>query len=310
MTEPTTKKKRLSRYKQELDRAPSMIFTQRDKEILESLWKYRFLTIEALTGLFGSRRGMYRRMAKLFHNGYVAKRLLFEVPVGIGSAKDIYLLDRGGARALELDRELRRKVENRLSTGHRHLKHSLAISDFQLALHLALDAAGTGSLESFTPDMEDKEMRVQVEVPRYRVSREGTAKQARPEILTLWPDASFSLTTATERFFYFLEVDQADRKKERVFKRFLAYWKYVTGDRARLREQRGVSGAFVLFIAPDEKRRGALIQIANQVPEIRRNRPGFWFINQQDISIQNPRRLLGEKIALGLDGNPGFLTKF
>ena len=164
-------------------------------------------------------------------------------------------------------------------------------------------------MEGFSPDTEVTSTRVKVRIPRYGFKGKTAERKGGGEVVTVWPDAAFSIKTRNYRQFFFLEVDNADRKPERIFRRFLAYWQCVVVERELLRKKRGVSGAFVLFLSPDEKRRTGLIEIANRVPEIRRRRPGFWFLKQEDISLENPGKMLRETVALGLDGKPGFLTK-
>lgn len=284
----TTKRKRLSRYRQELDRAPGMIFTQRDRDILESLWKYRFLTIEALTALFGSRRAMYRRMAKLFHNGYVTKRFLFEGPIDAGSPQDIYLLDREGGRELGLDREMRRTVENRLATGRHHLRHSLALSRFQLILDLAISGAKGVALDIFTPDMEDRSTAVKVTV--------GDEK------LTVWPDATFRLLTRRLAYTYLVEIDQAERKRSRLEQRFKAYWTFVRRERRLLKQTRGATGAFVVFVSPTGTQMAHLQRVSAEGTKIPPGNPTFLFLNEQEISFEEPQSLITGRICQLADG--------
>jgi hypothetical protein len=312
--------KQRSRYLQEPENAHRMRFQPRDGEIIEAVRRFRYISTQGLLKLFApdgrGEKALRRRLAILFHNQYLTRRYLhpMERPIGIGSSKAIYILDEKAAVYLWGDgwkgSKEGKKLIRRKSFGYRHLKHSLAISEFQLVLHLAISSRPDASLESFTPDMEDADMKVEVRIPRYRVRSGEVEKLGGLEKVTVWPDASFSIVASKKRYFYFLEVDQADRKRERIFKRFLAYWRYVVGDRCKLRKKRGVSGAFVVFVAPSAKRRDVLIEIANQVPEVRKKRPGFWFIDQSEVSLDCPTRLLKDPVAYGLDGKPGFLTKF
>jgi hypothetical protein len=267
-----------------------MMLTHRDREILESLWKYRYLTIEALTALVGSRRAMYRRMAKLFHNGYVTKRFLFETPVGVGSPEDVYLLDREGARALQLDNEGRRKVENRLTSGRRHLKHSLALSRFQVVLDLAIAARKGVVLDMFTPDMEDRATAVKVTV--------GDEK------MTVWPDATFRLLTEKLAYTYLVEIDQAERKRSRLEQRFKAYWTFVRRERALLKKTRGATGAFVLFVGPSDGQTAHLQRVAAEHTGIAPANPTFLFLNEQELSFTRAKDLLTSKICQLADRTP------
>jgi hypothetical protein len=289
----------------------------RDKQILETVRKYRFITTKSLLMLYAPKgkgeKALRRRLALLFHHRYLTRRFLPPVDKGLGSAMSIYLLDTAGAEELLeagwTRTEEGKRILNRRALAYWRLKHSLSISEFQLALDLALLEHEGCEMQGFSPDTEVTSTRVKVRIPRYGFKGKTAERKGGGEVVTVWPDAAFSIKTPQNRQFFFLEVDNADRKPERIFRRFLAYWQCVVVERELLRKKRGVSGAFVLFLSPDEKRRTGLIEIANRVPEIRRRRPGFWFLKQEDISRDNPRKLLRETVALGLDGKPGFLTK-
>ena len=285
--------------------------TDRDREILEAIFRYRYITARGLIARFGRPRAIYRRLTALYHGGYVQRLFLFERPQGYGSPEAIYVIDKPGAREVtggQFERH-RTKIERRAKIGRHHLKHALGLSEFQLCLDLAAEQQEGVAVERFIADREDKKMVFAVSVPRYRVSRKGPERKGGTERLTLWPDAEFTIASETGRSYYFLESDFADRKPERLFKRFLAYWQYTVRDRAQLFHDRGVNGALVLFITSGERQQETLIKIAEQVPEIRRNRPGFWFLNREDLSFEHPARLIAQPIVKGLDGHPGFLTK-
>ena len=325
--EEAPRQKRRKRYCQEPEKSPELIVQDRDKAIAAAVHKYRYITTEGLLKLFAPQgrgeRAMRRRLTLLFHRGYLARRFIYPLdrPGGVRFGKIVYVLDTEGGELLwgkETAKqdvkwkggEEGKRLRSRKEGGHLHVEHSLAIAEFQLALDLALQEQEGVVIESFISDMEDVEMKVTVQIPSYSVKKSAIQRNSGTERVALWPDASFSIIGGKKRYFYFLEVDRADRKKERIFKRFLAYWQYVVEEREMLRKKRGVTGAFVVFVAPNEARRLELIKVANSVPEIPRRRPGFWFLNQEDISLLDPGRLLRESVALGLDGKPGFLTKF
>jgi len=317
----TTKQptKRRSRYRQDRKNAPTMRFQPRDRAIIQAVAKYRYVTTAGLLKLFApegrGERAVRRRLMILFHNRYLKRHFLFPLdrPPEIGSTQAIYVLDKEAARKLWGSEWWRtsegKKLVRRRKVGYHHLKHSLAVAQFQLTLDLAIGRSRGMVLDRFTADMEDKGMRIRVPIPRYRVTRRGVERKGGIERLTVWPDASFQLRSKKRSWYYFLELDLSTRKTERLFKRFLAYWQYTVRDKEHLLNERGVEGAFVLFVAEDKKQRNLLIEIANRVPEIRRRRPYFWFLKQDALSFEDPRPLTAEPILRGLDGKPGFLTK-
>lgn len=274
-----------------------MLLTARDLEILKAVLRYRYITAEGLIALFGKPRAVYRRLTALYHGGLLQRLFIFDKPQGYGSPKAIYLLDRDGAREVLGDDygEERVKVGRRARVGRHHLKHSLAISTFQLVLELALEGREDIALDYFSPDMEDRDLAVKVRIGGQRV--------------TIWPDASFTLITPKAAYTYFVEVDQAERKRSRIAQRFLGYWEYVKGDRELLKKTRGVSGAFVLFIAPTTQRRNQLIEIATSVSQIRENLKTrtFWFVSETDISVKKPDLLFSKPIAYNLSREAGYL---
>lgn len=332
MTDESAPKKpaqqeRRKRYRQEPERSAELRPQPRDKEIVSGVHKYRYMTTEGILKLFAPQgkgeRAIRRRLTLLFHRGYLSRLFLYPLdrPGGVRFSKVVYIVDSKGGDLIfgKPDKPGEptwksgpegHKIARRKRIKHQHLQHSLSISEFQLALELALKERGDVKLESFISDMEDKDMKAVVEVAPPGTDAQEAERRGELEKVTLWPDASFSIVSGGKRYFYFLEVDHADRKKDRILKRFRAYWQYVVGDREELRKKRGVSGAFVVFMAPGEKRRAELIELANQLPEIRRRRPGFWFVNLADVSLAEPGRILDGNIAYGLDGQPGFLTKF
>ena len=92
------------RYTQEPEKAPRIELQPRDKQILETVRKYRFITTKSLLMLYAPKgkgeKALRRRLALLFHHRYLTRRFLPPVDKGLGSAMSIYLLDTAGAEEL------------------------------------------------------------------------------------------------------------------------------------------------------------------------------------------------------------------
>jgi hypothetical protein len=295
------KRRQASRFKQQPEKVKPIRLTERDKEIVKALLRYRYLTIDGLVALFGSRKGMQRRMRLLFHHGYVYRRYVVDKMTALPAAKAIYVLDNEGAKLALGDREYERDLALKVSrrkgrTGARWLEHALAVSTFQLALDLAIRDEKKLAVGSFQADKEHKSSAVHV----------GVAG----EEVTIWPDATFKLIDGARArsYTYLLEIDRADRSVKRLARRFEGYWQYVRGrHRPLLRKTLGVSGAFVVFVAPDQRRCDRLRDIALDLDGRRGGNPAFMFLNQHAVSLERPERLLKRPVFQRTDGVERFL---
>lgn len=323
--------KQRKRYLQEPENIKPVRIQPRDIDIFAALDRYRYLKTEHLLRLFApkgkSEKAIRRRLMYLFHNGYVNRRLLEDGrETGFGSSQAIYILDRAGALELKDAGRLSSGMDvirRRARPGQRELEHTLSIATFQLLLDLALDTEPSLELRSFISDRERRDHIVKVRTRRYRVKMNRRTNTHDVEAFggqitrTLWPDASFLIERLrrgrpAEQYLYFLEIDRAARNHQRLFDRALAYQQYTTVHNARLMKRRALDTSrptkvFVLFVAPDVRRLQSLITVSNAVPEVRRNRPAFWFLSSETFDLEHPQRLLSEKLALNLSSTAGFL---
>jgi hypothetical protein len=106
-----------------------------------------------------------------------------------------------------------------------------------------------------------------------------------------------------------VEIDRAERKRKRLEDRFRGYWQYVKHKKELLKKTRGITGAFVVFVAPTPQRRNHLIEIARNLPELRQHlkTSTFWFLSETDISISAPDSLLSKPIAYNLRREAGYI---
>jgi len=320
--------KNRSRYQRDSKTAPAVKLQQRDLAILEACFRFRYVSTEGLLCLFApggvGDKAVRRRLMMLFQNGYVARRYLFDDQhrFGHGSPQAIYILDRAGGDALRKAKMLppgaMPSVRRRVRVGAREIAHATRISEFQLALELATARTPNLRLVYFASDRESKAHRVRVQTYRYQVAaQKPPVPLGGMQTHTLWPDGSFLVERERdsgflEQHFFFLEVDRADRQRQRLFDRALAYQQYTTKYQHQLIKARGLTEKpaphiSVVFTAPTMERVATLIKISNEVPEVRRNRPSFWFIPYDHLHLDRVDRLLRDDIAFGLGGKPALL---
>jgi hypothetical protein len=321
--------KQRSRFRQEPEKAKPIKLQDRDIEILSALHQYRYVTTRGLLRLFApdgvGERSLRRRLMQLFHAQLVMRRYVYpdDLTPGFGSTQAIYILDKAGGTELKkrglVEAGVADVIRRRGRIGKREIEHTLGISEFQLVLSMAIDGHPEYRLEWFVSDHESTANKIRVRTRRYRVKWDRKTNSDIVEALgggqqtrTIWPDGTFLVSRGDERFLFFLEIDRASRDRQRLFDRALRYHQYVTQHRDRVLKDRGFNSeepvhVFVLFVAPSLDRVHSLIEASNAVPEIRRNRPPFWFLSQENIDLEHPQRLLSDKVTLGLSSAPGFL---
>ncbi len=245
----------------------SFQFTDRDREILRTVLRYRFVTIDHIHALIpGNNRQISRRVQAMFHLGYLTRYLpTRRLRVGLytpGSEKMIYGLDTVGWR--ELESEQQRAGEEAfaaLSPGQqkrliakqssRYLKS--APSSPERARELALQATVPWwrkdhsrraewhiyhhlEISDFHAVLElAVTSRSELNLVDWRQSRNALRDTYRYQdrdsgesrTESLEPDAYFSVVADGERQNFFLELDRGTEEHGRLQAKFQAYQRYV-----------------------------------------------------------------------------------
>jgi len=219
-----TKSQRRSRFK----RAPlpnSLTrVQQRDIEILEALYSYRFLTTSQIESLFfNTKKRAERRLRKLYDAGLVDR--IFR-PVVVGSAEIIYVLSGYGVNLLSqetgVDREeineARLKSQNQKSL---FLDHFIDINQFRIALTLSCKTSNYAIL-FWKYENELKNVNEQGVLISDKVKDPENPSQKIP----VSPDAFFGLETSKGKAYFFVEIDRATMSNTRFKRKMIGYTRY------------------------------------------------------------------------------------
>ncbi len=207
---------RRSRFNRAEDIPPFQV-TSRDFQILNYVWKHRFLTSRNIFALAGrSPQQLLRRLHKLFHHGYLDRpRAQIDYYYRGGSQVMIYGLGNRGAKELEERfsipcRKVDRAAKNREAT-RLFLRHTLFVAEVMIAIELSC----RGSDKVLLVDQEELSSRIPKDVQkadepfRWKV---GFSEKGKAIQLGVIPDKVFarqSVDQPDKIAYYFLEADRA-----------------------------------------------------------------------------------------------------
>jgi hypothetical protein len=269
-------RKRLPRYRR-ASTPPPMQLTARDIRIVNWVYQMRFVTREQIQRLeFSPSTASYckRRLALLFHNGYLDRKFI-PAPGSFGSTKAIHCLASKGARLLA--HELKAEIDWRPRDAERELyflQHTLASNDFRTYVTIASQRLGLSLDWTNERTLRREEMKDYVADPR-----RGGQK------LAVIPDGYFRLTNKTTNASFALELDRAT-VEEKPFKtkvRALGEWK-LSGKYAR---RHGTDSLRVLFVVAPNSRDPERVSRIKRWSEAEGGRSLFWFADAADISEES-----------------------
>jgi hypothetical protein len=248
MTTRTTQSKRLPRFERAPKRAPRIRLTDRDRELLYTLYHYRFLpTLLLIERHFGSETRGRNRLKLLYHHGYVDRTFLPSVGPSTGEA--IYSL--GPAAVAELvtfyglaPEDIRRK---RGRVEPFFIAHQLLVARFRLKLAYVGAPKGIG--------LRDWREEHAAELRFESRSDDGSLEAQR-----IVPDGMAWLVSKRARFAFCLEADRGTMTVGRVRSKFERYRQaQLTG---AMKEHFGAERFRVLVTAPSERRLDSLADAA------------------------------------------------
>lgn len=265
----------------------------RDIALLRDLGEYRFLNTPQIFALHtGGQRNLLRRLASLYHHGYV-ERPQGQTAARLTSPHMVYSLARKGAEVVYGDTEERggvlrrvREIENSFPL----IAHSLMISQFRVCLMLALKGRDDVKLTTW---LQGNDLRQAL-----------SARGANPELV---PDAYFVLVGKEWTHPFFLEADRATMTVERFVSKLRVYWRWFRTE--RLRETLGRTHFRVLTITPGEGRAENLRLAAKDADTSRTGTPMFLFAPETRYNTTTPEALFGEMWKCPKDDTPRSILK-
>lgn len=258
------------------------------REALELLHEYGFLTPRLLALVYGARAGregrgywhLQRELRRLFDAGLVRRFNSPTTAVRNGSAECVYAITHEGARMI-LDSEdyaqARHDIYNRESKQRGNFEHQLAIATLQLVLTLGQRG---WTLVAFRAEERNPRACVRVKV--------------KDCVLTVWPDAAAIVELCREageqpqRFRYLFEIDLSRKNNQRVEERFLAYATYLVEwnrrDHQRAQASPALETRVVVFVVTHERELERFLDCAGRVLSAwpAAERPCFLFWSMQD----------------------------
>ncbi len=272
----------------------------RDCDILRYLYDYRFLNTELLWHLltydnqtntefhtvgnnlkrkqskygFG-RQALYKRLRRLYVNGYVQRHYLTDLPFGRrnGIPRAIYGLDRQSATLLQETEGIPAKDVRQIVTANRiknpFLRHALDLATFRVILTLACNKSrGRIGLLFW-----EQGRSIGASVYGYNIA-------GKREKLPVYPDAFFGLQIATQRNrHFFLEIDRgtepivSQANRANIRRKLLGFQAYYRSKKISEVQFSKIYGFQVLFVTPGQILNNGTItgRISNILKEIQSN---------------------------------------
>jgi len=258
----------------------------RDLEIINLVWRYRFLNSEQVQVLVeGSDQVILRRLQKLYHHGYLDRpisQIVFSNPL-FGPKKMVYGLGDKGADLLAetygIDRGNITWREKNREVSERYIQHTLTVSDFRACLTLALKNSPEVKLQW----LNDGGLEIKREV--YFV-KEG--KQRR---LPIVPDGFFQIEDPGGKMYFFLEADRSTMTNNRFLNKMRAYWLWWRQGKSK---ESGIETFRVLTITRTEQRKENLRRITKYADERQAGSRMFWFTDSGSYQLSKPDTVLGD----------------
>ncbi len=300
---------RLSRFKRVTTIAP-MQLTERDRQIIRSVHRCRFLRSTQIAALLGDHsQQLLRRLQLLYHHGYLERpRAQIDYYRQGGSQHMVYGLGNKGAALLKREGDasslqLRSGEKNR-SVGRIFLEHTLLVSDIMVALELACRVSGNVRLLTqdklpLPPNQKSRPFQWKVDINAHQK-------------LAVIPDRVFGLEYPDEsgsptRAFFFLEADRGTMPVMRknlsqtsFFRKILAY--EATWTQSVHRTRFGFHRFRVLTVATSAPRVSSLV---NACSELKRGHGLFLFADR--TILEKPAEIFTVNWKGGRPGKTGTL---
>jgi len=203
-------------------------FSDRDAQILLTLYKYRFLSISQIKRLFfPSLQTAYRRMRILRQASFASSFSVPNIDESIFSVAKEGMISVAGSLGVEIE-DLKWSDTRTKPKDYYFMRHFLAINDFRISLTLACDASQIRLL-GFIPDYYGE-----------KTERGGVSKYIKDVVCDIesdleevshTPDGVFALEKEGKQALFFLEIDRGtevvSNTKKGVLKSLRFYLNYL-----------------------------------------------------------------------------------
>ena len=276
--------RRSPRYTRDPKSIGGIVIQPRDEEIIDLVWRYRFLNSEQIQALVsGSDQTILRRLQKLYHHGYLDRpisQIVFSNPL-FGLKKMVYGLgDRGAdllAERYGIDRGKISWHEKNREVGERYIQHTLMVSDFRACLTLALRDKPEIRLQWLNDG--GKEIKQEVHFI------EGGRNRRLPVV----PDGFFQIEDSGGKMYFFLEADRSTMTNARFLNKMRAYWLWWRQGGQR---ELGIENFRVLTITKNKERMRNLVEVTKGADDSGRGSYMFWFSCIDNYHLSQPESIL------------------
>jgi len=270
-------RKRLKKFERQRQAFPNLQLTDRDLQILASVYDYRFLDTRQILALHGGeQRSLQLRLQQLFHAGYLDRpreQLTFFRP----TKYMIYGLGNKGAEVLAEELKIERKkidwTTKNQEVKQRYLFHTWMLAQFRVTLTLALRHQPTTQLQRWQQGRRLKDF----------VSTGG-------ERQVVFPDAFFTVEDQGELLHFFVEMDRSTMTLQRFLEKMRAYWQYWKSQ--GYQRKYGIEAFRVLTVAKSRERAENLRAISRLADDYQKGSEMFWFTSEESYSLEKPETIL------------------
>ncbi|MHB8625520.1 MAG: replication-relaxation family protein [Aggregatilineales bacterium] len=246
-----------------------MRLTDRDKEAVEAIYRYRVLTqaqLEQLVYHSCHPSVAQHRLSLLYHHGYLARQFL-PVRGGMVTSPILYLLDQKGADLLkrEWGAEQVKWTPAQRNVTSLFFFHTLALNDVRIAITCACRACGY-RVVNWTGESAIKATYESVTVQ---------TASGRAERIPILPDGYFAVVDVhndpKSAAHFFVELDRGTETTKRFGRKIRAYIAYLNSGRYTARY--GTKSLRVLTVTEGKRR----LKHLKQVTEAAGGKSRFWF---------------------------------
>lgn len=246
-----------------------LALTERDKEIIRDVYRFRFLTSGQLAErFFPSKSKADRRLRLLYDHGYLDRIVR---PSERGSSELIYVFSTKSADLLAQERgiqksELSWKPSFNKVSPHT-LEHEIDIVRFHLAIDRSIRETPGTTWSSWQSRLTLRSK------PDWRLYDRQKAAKRNLQI----PDAFLTIQTPKGKTGFFLEMDRGTESATVFARKLVAY--EVAHSAGDVRNATGLQACRILTVATSVRRVETLMAVAQE----RSNRLLFWFIDDSKL---------------------------